>query len=58
MTCHYCEHSEAIDSERLHCLRHNATVQRDDTCAEFSRAPGSDDDLGEEDEIPKHSSMD
>lgn len=48
--CRYCEHSEARGGERLHCLRHNATVQWDDTCAEFSRAPGSDDDLGEEDE--------
>ena len=58
MPCRYCEHSEmrCVFTPRkgtvahLHCLRHNATVQRDDTCAEYERTPGVDDDLGDDNE--------
>lgn len=59
-TCRYCEHSEARDirltglipyKTELHCLRHNATVQRDDTCPDWERSPGVDDDLGDGDEL-------
>jgi len=43
--CRYCEHSEDRSNDGLHCYQHAATVQRDDTCGWFDRAPGSDDDL-------------
>lgn len=59
MTCRYCRHSEMRcvftpgkgTAAHLHCHQHNATVQRDDTCPEYEREPGIDDDLGDNDAV-------
>lgn len=45
--CKYCEHCRFKQPYMTYCKEHKKVTFLDSTCDEFSREPGSDDDLGD-----------